>query len=121
MRNISFALTTQAVENRTKTVTRRRGSFWFNNCEVGDLLSGVRKSQGLRPGEKIERLATIRIVSLTVLYADDEYIRDNYETVREGFAHLSWGEFVAMFCKHMKCKPQDVVTRIEFEYVEATA
>lgn len=118
MRNLSFALTEQAVRNRTKTVTRRRGTFWFEVLEEGALLSGVRKSQGLRPGEQIERLAVVRVLDLRVLSVDAELNGDGYETVREGFPHLSWPEFVAMFCKHMKCTPHDVVTRIEFEYVE---
>ena len=58
MRNISFMLTTEQIINRTKTVTRRNG---WKNLKKGDLLCGARKCMGLRPGEKMERLSTIRV------------------------------------------------------------
>ncbi len=120
MRNLSFALTTQAVENRTKTVTRRCGRFWFDHANPGDLISGVRKSQGLKPGEKLERLATIRVRTLALIDLRDEFKHDGYETAREGFPWLTWAEFVVMFCQHMpRARKDPRVTRIEFEYVES--
>lgn len=121
MRNISFAMTTEQVRQRTKTVTRRMG---WANLKQGELLSAVVKSQGLKKGEKVERLATIRVKDarrelLDRLTADLDY--GFAETAREGFPESDerhWpSEFIAFFCRSHKCKPDEMVTRIEFEYV----
>jgi hypothetical protein len=70
---------------------------------------------GLKKGEKPERLGQIRVVDVRREPLDGPYsIR---ESIREGFA-LSWPEFVEMFCRHMKCTSETVVTRIEFEYID---
>lgn len=61
MRNISFMLTTQQVRDRQKTVTRRLG---WRNLKAGELLCGVEKGMGLKAGEKIIRLAVIRVVGV---------------------------------------------------------
>ena len=60
-RNISFAMTTQQVQDRTKDVTRRFG-WWF--LKPGDKLCGVKKAMGLKKGEQIERLCNIEVVSV---------------------------------------------------------
>lgn len=124
-RNISFALTTAQFKARTKTVTRRIG--WLN-LKVGDVLCGVKKSQGLKPGEKVERLGMIRIVSvrrepLRRLTEDVDY--GFAETAREGFptaTALHWpSAFVSFFCaSHKGCTPDSEVTRIEYEFIETT-
>ena len=44
-RNMSFALTTEQVRRREKTVTRRRG-WWF--LKPGDIVTAVKKARGLR-------------------------------------------------------------------------
>lgn len=106
MRNISFSLTTEQFVDQTKTVTRRLG---WKDLRPGDVLMGCKKCMGLMPGEKIERLALIRVL------ADEEYGRE--ECKKEGFPNLSPAEFVAMFCKKMKCKQNEDLTRIEFEYL----
>lgn len=113
MRNISFMLTTEQVRNRTKTVTRRLG---WNKLSPGDLLQGCVKCQGLKPGEAIERLCVVRVVSVRRERLDE--ITDD-DVAREGFPEMNAGQFVAMFCDHMKTSPSTEVTRIEFEYVEA--
>ena len=46
-RNMSFALTTEQFKARTKTVTRRFG-WWF--LKPGDVVRGVEKAMGLKPG-----------------------------------------------------------------------
>jgi hypothetical protein len=123
MRNISFALTTDQIRSGTKTVTRRVG--WLN-LKVGDLLSPVRKGMGLKPGEKIERLrAPIRVVSvrrepLDLMTEDVEYGIE--ECKLEGFGEhpiYCWpSEFINFFCSsHRGCKPDDEITRIQFEYL----
>lgn len=119
MRNISFALTTYQFRDRSKTVTRRIG---WTKLKPGNLLMGVVKGMGLKPGEKVERLGAIRVVSVrqeelqAMTRAPDYGFR---ECVLEGFPTMSPNDFVAMFCSsHKGCTPSTLVTRIEFEYVD---
>jgi len=113
-RNISFALTTDQIRNRAKTVTRRRG---WRFVEVGDVLNACVKCMGLQPGEKIERLCQIRVTSVR-----REPLREitREDCVAEGFPGMSPVEFVDMFCGHMGGRLSQEVTRIEFEYLEVT-
>lgn len=92
MRNISFMLTQQQIRERTKTVTRRVG---WEKLQAGELLRGVEKGMGLKAGEKVVPLATIRVVSarreaLSAMTADVDY--GFAECAKEGFgggqAHL---------------------------------
>jgi hypothetical protein len=115
MRNISFMLTTEQFKNRTKTVTRRVG---WAKLKPGDVLMGCVKCQGLGKGGKIETLGPIRVVSvrrerLDAITGDD--------CVKEGFPAFQQQPeiFVEMFCRHMKTWPAQVVTRIEYKYLEA--
>ncbi len=111
MKNISFSLTTEQFRNRTKTVTRR--TRWL--ClKPGTRLMGVLKAMGLKPGEKIQRLGEIEVVSVRrealSLTTDDD-------AKREGFPELTGQQFVEMFCKHQGGTPDQIVTRIEFKYI----
>lgn len=116
-------LTQQQIRTRTKTVTRRVG---WEKLKAGELLRGVEKGMGLKAGEKIAPLATIRVLSarrelLSAMTADPAYGVE--ECVKEGFGEhptLRWpSEFVQFFCgSHRGCTPDTVVTRIEFEYVD---
>jgi|TARA_R100000501_G_C2569221_1_gene76741 hypothetical protein len=117
-RNISFALTTDQIRNRTKTVTRRLG---WKFLASGDVLNACVKCQGLKPGEKIQRLGQVRVANvnqepLNDMTTEPLYGRD--ECRREGFPDMEPHEFVSMFCNAMKCRPEDDITRIEFEYVD---
>lgn len=123
MRNISFALTTHQFRDRSKTVTRRIG---WTKLKPGDLLMGVVKGMGLKPGEKVERLGAIRVVSvrqeeLQAMTRDLDY--GFKETTLEGYPagtvkHYP-SAFVEFFCaSHKGCTPSTLVTRIEFEYVD---
>lgn len=121
VRNISFALTTKQIRERTKTVTRRLG---WKHLRKGDLLQGVVKGMGLKPGEKPEKLAVIIVTKverepLNMMSLAEQY--GDREAVREGFPHLSGHEFVGMFTEHMKCLPCTEVTRIEFRYLPGGA
>jgi hypothetical protein len=108
MRNISFMLTTQQVRDRTKTVTRRLG---WASLKPGDLLRGVEKAMGLKKGEKVRPIATIRVVSvrsepLSVMLSEADY--GIAECIKEGFGdHLSLRrprEFAQFFCaSHRGC------------------
>jgi len=114
-RNMSFALTTDQIRNRTKTVTRRTGWQFLNH---GDVLNACVKCMGLKPGEKIERLGRIRVVA--VWREALSLIRwEPSGTAREGFPEMSPNEFLAMFCGHMGGHENQIVTRIEFEYLDA--
>ena len=125
MKNISFMLTTNQIKNKIKTVTRRVG--WLK-VQPGDLLQGVVKCMGLKPGEKVEKLAVIRVVSvrrekLSALLDDAVY--GSREVANEGFGDdpcLCWpASFIKFFCEsHDHCTPETEVTRIEFEYVECS-
>lgn len=118
MRNMSFALTTQQVQDMAKDVTRRLGWLYL---KPGNAFQPVKKCMGLRPGEKIERIGGAVVTVSTTreplrrLIDELEYGRE--ECRREGFPHLSPAEFVAMFCaSHRGCTPESIVTRIEFSY-----
>lgn len=115
MRNISFALTTQQVRDRQKTVTRRLG---WKNLKPGTLLQPVVKGMGLGKGGKVEKIGgPIRVVAVErealgcILGRADDL-------EREGFPQMRGVDFVNMFCDHNGCQPDDEVTRIEFEYVQ---
>lgn len=124
MRNISFSLTTPQFRARTKTVTRRMG---WQHIKAGDVLMGVEKGMGLKPGEQIVRLGAIRIIDvrgepLRRMTDNIDYGFD--ECVKEGFGEhptLCWpSAFVQFFCgTHKGCTPETVITRIAFEYVDA--
>lgn len=115
-RNISFSMTKPQFLDGTKDVTRRMG---WEKLRVGDLLHAVEKAMGLKKGEKVKPLGTIRIVSVRreplreMTDRDDGYGFD--EARREGFPHCSPPLFVDYFCKgHKGCTPDSIITRIEF-------
>lgn len=114
-RNMSFALTTDQIRNRTKTVTRRKG---WNFLKPGDIINACVKCMGLRPGEKIERLCQIRVTDVRrekLFELRGQYGND--EATKEGFPDMIGDEFILMFCEHMGGDINQEVTRIEFEYV----
>jgi hypothetical protein len=120
---MSFALTTEQFKARTKIVTRRAG--WLHS-KAGDIVCAVVKSQGLKPGQKVERLGMIRITNLrreALCDLTDDLDYGFAETTREGFPEghpLHWpSEFVDFFCRsHKGCMPATIITRFEYEYVD---
>jgi hypothetical protein len=121
MRQMSFALTTEQIRNRTKTVTRRLG--WENLTPL-EHLQAIKQGQGLKKGETVEKLRIIialdvRREPLRRMVDEPEY--GALEVKREGFAgHPEMGTpegFVAGFCQHNGCEPETIITRIEFDYV----
>ena len=112
-RLISFSLTEPQILDRSKTVTRRLG---WRNLKRGTVLRGVRKAMGLKPGEKVEDLALIRVVSVRTERLDEITTED---VAREGYPGRTPAWFVEHFCAAMRCFPRVQVTRIEFEYCEA--
>jgi hypothetical protein len=115
---MSFMLTTEQIRNRTKTVTRRLG---WKNLKPGTVLNACVKCQGLKKGEKVQKICQIRVTDvrqeeLACMSMVPKY--GNLEATREGFPKMSGRGFVEMFCKHMGVHPTVQVTRIQFEYIE---
>lgn len=106
-------LTTDQIRNRTKTVTRRLG--WLK-LKVGDKLQGCVKCMGLKPGEKIQKLASIEVVSIR---REELCKMMDDDCAREGFPEMDSEQFIEMFCSHMKANRLTEVTRIEFKYIDA--
>ena len=111
-RNISFAITTEQIKNRSKTVTRRKG---WKFLKKGDILNGCVRCMGLKPGEKIERLCRVEVVMVT---EEELSLCSDQDAAREGFPEMTGEQFVEMFCRHMGGTPEQIVTRIEFKYLE---
>jgi len=112
VRNISFALTTAQFLDGTKTVTRRLG---WKDAKAGDVLMAVEKSQGLKKGEKVKKLGTIRLMSVR---REPLAAIDRADVAREGFPRWSPENFIYFFCKsHRGCFSDTIVTRLEFERI----
>lgn len=114
MRNMTFQFTTPQIRDRSKTVTRRPG---WTKLKPGDLVQAVEKAMGLKKGERMQKLAVLRILKTTrePVAAIMEYPDD---AAREGYPKLSASEFAARFCALTKSRLATIVTRIEFEYVD---
>lgn len=111
-RNMSFAMTTEQVDNQTKTVTRRFGWLFL---KPGDVVQPVEKAMGLKKGEKAKKIGgLIRIISarlepLSTITKED--------CIAEGFPDYDPDNFVDMLQDHYGCEPNADVNRIEFEYL----
>ena len=115
MRNISFFLTTPQFLDGSKDVTRRLG---WKNLKVGVHLMAVEKGQGLKKGEKVNRLGEIEVVEFDleplfhITYRPDD-------CRREGFPNLNPWAFVQFFCAHNRCHSGIEVSRIVFKRIAA--
>lgn len=116
MKRMSFALTTEQVLARTKTVTRRMANTW-TTLKFGDRLVAVDKAMGLKKGQSPRVLGVIRIIDVRVESLVGGVTVD--ECRREGFPHLTPRGFIDMLAEHYAIKPcMDIdVRRIEFEYL----
>lgn len=114
---MACSLTTAAVVERRKTVTRRLG---WRHLLVGEQLCLVRKAMGRRRPdgtvEPLERLAVVTVESVLdvvlgmITPADVE---------REGFTGWTPEQFVAMFvASHKGAHEASVVKRISWTYDE---
>ena len=129
-RLMSVALTADAVIERRKTVTRRKG--WLM-LEPGDRLTLCRKTRGRKPGEPLERLAEVEVVSvrreplrrLTPLAELSTASRRFYphdEMILEGCPGMDTAEFVLRyFIDAQGMRASDLVTRIEWRYLDEKA
>lgn len=120
MKHMSFAVTTEQIRNRTKTVTRR---LRWTSLQPGTLLQPIVKGQGLKKGERVEKLGDpIRVVSvrrerIDLMETDQAYGYD--ELKKEGYplGIVSPAAFVNWFQIENRFQRDSMVTRIEFEYV----
>lgn len=115
-RLMSFALTTDAIVSRTKTVTRRLG---WRSLQPGTQLWACGKVMGRRPTEPLEKLALIEVTDVRRQPLWKIYDEGREGCRREGFPELTPGEFIDLFCQHMNCCRTDEVTRIEFNYLDS--
>lgn len=112
-RLMSVAFTEDSVRNRTKTVTRRKGWTFLT---AGDRLTLCRKVMGRRPGEALVRVADVEVVSVRREPLEQITAGD---LVREGFPELTRDEFIRRyFVDAQGIKPGDLVTRIEWTYLD---
>jgi hypothetical protein len=127
-RHMSVAYTEDAVRNRTKNVTRRKGWTFLKS---GDRLTLCRKVMGRKKGEPLVKVAEVEVVSvrrepLTSLGKchcwDDHAPGTTYsekEVAREGFPGMDPDEFVhRFFVEAQGMKRDDEVTRIEWRYLD---
>ncbi len=114
-RHMSFALTTNQMRKQTKTETRRVG---WDDLKPGDQFWACVKCQGLKKGEKIERICLLECVS-----NKPEPLNSitKFEVVAEGFPQHTPAEFVSMFCKSMRVEASQIINVIRFKYVEPIA
>lgn len=124
-RLMSVAMTADAVIERRKTVTRRKG-WWEDKrgrriLEPGDYLTLCRKVQGRKPSEPIERLAEVEVVSVRrepLYWLSRRYPGAPKEVRSEGFPGMDPREFVQQFFIDAQgMSHDDEVTRIEWRYV----
>lgn len=128
-RLMSVAFTEQAVRDRTKTVTRRKG-WWTDKrgnhlVKPGDRITLCRKVMGRKKGEPLERICDVEIVSvrrepLNAMLTDLDYGFDEIE--REGMKSLDV-HYPSVFIERYFTDAQgmsvtDDVTRIEWRYLD---
>jgi len=102
-RRMSCALTTDAVRDRSKTVTRRHVDTW-KNLKPGDRLTIVEKAMGLPKGAKQVVLAEVEVTDVRVeaiglihgMFVD---FGRHEEMAREGLPLMTPLEFVEMWLR----------------------
>ena len=125
-RLMSVAFTEQAVRDRTKTVTRRKGWWKDKNgrqiVKPGDRITLCRKVMGRKKGEPLERICDVEVVNvwrerLSDLF--DTRFDNDTEIDKEGFPGMDPGEFVQRFFVDAQGMREDEeVTRIEWRYLD---
>lgn len=107
-------MTTEQIKDRSKTVTRR---FGWKFLKPGDELWAVEKSMGLKPGEKVKRLAKIRVIDVREESLNMMPLTD---CAKEGFPEMMPQDFMQMLINHYspKVTGSSIVNRIEFEYLD---
>jgi hypothetical protein len=124
---MSVAFTEQAVRDRTKTVTRRKGWWTDKNgrhlVKPGDRITLCRKVMGRKTGEPLERICDVEIVSVRREPLADVVFPG--ELTKEGFPEWDTPddadgafEFCTRYFDPQGITPMDDVTRIEWRYLD---
>lgn len=120
---MSVAFTEQAVRERRKTVTRRKGWWTDKNgrriIQPGDHLTLCRKVMGRKKGEPLVRIAEVEVVSVwrECLWQGVRNRPDEME--REGFPGMDPMTFVERYFRRAQdIDFMDDVTRIEWRYLD---
>ena len=115
-RLMSVAFTEQAVRDRIKTVTRRKG---WQFAKPGDRLTLCRKVMGRKPGEPLVRICDVEVLDVRRERLDSI---TTDEVAREGFPGMTPREFIQEFFWIAQGIPEDAeVTRIEWRYLDGVA
>ena len=113
---MSVAFTEQAVRDRTKTVTRRKG---WTFLKPGDTLTLCRKVMGRKAGEPLVRVAEVQVLEVR---REPLRLISDADVEREGFPGMSRVDFInKFFVEAQGIYPHEVVTRIEWRYLDAKA
>ena len=117
-RLMSVAHTTQQVRDRTKTVTRRQG-WWVDKngrrlLHAGDTLTLCEKVMG-RQGAPLVRLCDVEVVDVSRVPLWHITSDDVFD---EGFPEWSTADFIDFYCGTFGGDFRQLVTRIEFRYLE---
>lgn len=119
-RLMSVAFTENAVRDRTKTVTRRKG---WTFLKPGDRLTLCRKVMGRKAGEPLVKVAEVEVVHVQrhalseLITCDPQEARE--EMASEGFPGMDPREFIAQyFVLAQGIRPSEEVTRIEWRYLD---
>ena len=118
---MSVAFTEQAVIERRKTVTRRKGWWKDKNGRLmlfpGDRLTLCRKVMGRKPGEPLVRICDVEVICVTrePLWK----CGDRGEMKLEGFPGLDPQTFYDRYFRPQGLNWADLVTRIEWRYLDA--
>ncbi len=119
-RLMSVAFTEQAVRRREKIVTRRAG-WWLDRrgrriLRTGDRITLCRKVMGRRPGEPLERICDVEIVS--VRREPLNQAGRGRELELEGCGQMTFTEFAAAYFNPQGIAAGDLVTRIQWRYLD---
>jgi hypothetical protein len=113
---MSVAFTEDAVRERRKTVTRRKG---WTFLKPGDRLTLCRKVMGRKKGEPLVRICDVEVVDVR-----REVLMDmpQSDVALEGFPDMSRADFInRFFVEAQGIYGGDEVTRIEWRYLAPTS
>lgn len=111
MRNMSFFHTHKQFLSGIKTVTFRLG---WDNLFPGDRIMAIVKGQGLKKGEKIQRLGEMLVISVCSMQV---YEINDADIILDGFGGMPRSEWIKWFCRQMGCDQSRWVSRIEFRRI----
>jgi len=110
-RRMSVSLTLDAVQARTKTVTRRHAASW-TSLEPGDRLTLIEKGMGLPKGAQQVVVAEVEVVDVRV---EPLHLVDEHEIELEGLGAMDVVDFRDFWLSTHGYNPR---TQVEFMRIE---